>query len=116
MAKKRMPFYDIIGIFRDFLAHNFTKYINIFQSYQVYSAQYLLTYGQKCTKSAIYQFATFNKSQSPIKFQTLHFLIFSLEIFNTAFQLNLAVNYRLQFLNFDFDAISPKFHQKCAKV
>ena len=51
-----------------------------------------------------YQIAFTNKVLNP-------FLIFSLEILNTYFQLNLAVNYRLQFLNFYFDAISPKTRQ-----
>ena len=56
-----------------------------------------------------YQIAFTNNVSNP-------FLIFSLEIMNTDSQLNLAVNYRLQFLNFDFDATLPKFYQKCATV
>ena len=59
---------------------------------------------KNCTKSAISQFATFTQLQSPKKFHTLHFLIFSLEILNMASKLNLAVNYLLRFLNFDFGA------------
>ena len=64
----------------------------------------------KCTNPAISQLATFTKLQSPIKFHTLYFSIFSLGILNTASQLNLAVNYRVEFLNFDFyDAVLVQF-------
>ena len=59
----------------------------------------------------ISQLATFTKLQSPIKFHTLHFSIFPLEILNTASQLILAVNYRLQFFNFDFDVILVQFFE-----
>ena len=80
---------------------------------QDFSTQYLLKrvfYGQKMDIIGhISQLATFTKLQSPIKFHTLHFSIFPLEILNTASQLILAVNYRLQFFNFDFDVILVQF-------
>ena len=70
MAKKRMPFYEIIVILRDFLAHNFTKYqyfsirpslfVSFYQTTYslLVSAQYLLKcgfFGPKMHKSAISQ-------------------------------------------------------------
>ena len=69
---------------------------------------------KKCTKSTISQFATFTQLQSPKKFQTLDFLIFSLEIWNMASLLNLAVDYLIRFLNFLEHTL--KLRQKCAKV
>ena len=60
---------------------------------------------KNCTKSAISQFVTFTQLQSLKKLHTLHFSIFILEILNIASQLNLAANYFLRFLNFDFGAI-----------
>ena len=55
---------------------------------------------QNCKKSAISQFATFTQLQSPKKFYTPHFSIFSLEILNIASQLIPAVNYLLRLLKF----------------
>ena len=75
---------------------------------------------KNCTKSAIPQFATFTQLQSLKKLHTLHFSIFPLEILNVASQLNLAANYCILFLNFNFGAILAtlwhNFPENCAKV
>ena len=55
--KKRMTLYGIIGIFRDFLAHNLAKY----QHFSIRKSLF-----------AISQFATFNQLHSPKKIHTLH--------------------------------------------
>ena len=47
--------------------------------------------------------------QSPNKFHTFHFSIFSLEILNMPSYLNLAVKHIFRFLNFDFGEILTKF-------
>ena len=56
--------------------------------------------------------------QSPKKFHALHFSIFSLEIMNMTSKLNLAFDYLLRFLNFDFGEIclkiALKLRQFCA--
>ena len=70
------------------------------------------------------QFATITQVQSPKKFHTRHFSIFSLEILNMASKLNLAVNYLLRSLNFDFGAFlaqlkrnfQENFAKKCEKI
>ena len=57
----------------------------------------------------------FAQSQSQNKFYSLHFSIFLLEIFNTAFQLNLIAYYRERLLNFNFGTIfqkSAKFNRE----
>ena len=55
---------------------------------QVLARYFIAKNPQKFTKSAIAPFALFDQSRSLKKNHTLHFSIFSLEIFNTAFQLN----------------------------
>ena len=75
---------------------------------------------KNCKQSAISQFATFIPLQSLKKLHALHFSIFLLEILNIVSQLNLAANYGLRFLNFDFGAnigtILAKFSGNWAKV
>ena len=83
-----MPFYEIIGILRDFLAHNFTKYQYFSISDQVYSFRTIKLHipclfqlnvdfmAQKMHKSAISQRSVSSFYQ--IKFHTLHFSIFPL--------------------------------------
>ena len=53
--------------------------------------------------------------QSLKRLYTLHFSIFPLEILNIASKLNLAPNYCLRFLNFNFGAILAKFSRKLGK-
>ena len=89
MAKKRMPFHEIIGNLKDILAHTKYQYFSIrpslFVSYYqttyslLVSAQYLFKcgfYGPKMHKSAISQRSV--NSFYQIKFHTLHFSIFPL--------------------------------------
>ena len=76
MAKKRMPLYGIIGIFRDFfgsityLFFNETKFIRLVLS--IYNLHIIFLFqlnislnvdfmAKKCTKSAIPQFAIFTQ-------------------------------------------------------
>ena len=90
----------------------FVQYCQIIYSLRVVG-QFLFKCGfhgnKNCTKSAISQFATFTQLQSLKKLHALHFSIFPLEILNIASQLNLAANYYLRFLNFDFGAILTPF-------
>ena len=87
MAKKRMPLYGIHGIFKDFLTHNLAKYqyFSMRPSLFVYSWILWPKNPKKCTKSAIYQFETFTRMQSPKNLHTLHFSIFWLAILDKAF-------------------------------
>ena len=122
-----MLLYETIGIFRDFLAYYMAKYQYFSMIPRLFVKYYKSLHSlfklnvslnvdfiakkkpKKCTTSAISQFATFTQLQSPKKFHILHLSIFSLEILNMTSKLNLAVNYLLRFLNFDFGAFLAQF-------
>ena len=72
--KKLMPLYEIVGIFRDFLAHKF-NYINLhilslFQRNAFFSVDFMSKKTPKVAKKAISLFATSTQLQSPKKFHT----------------------------------------------
>ena len=82
---------------------------NYYYQITYYYLQVLAKKPKNFTKSAISPFALFVQFRSLKKHHALHFSIFSLQILNTASQLNLAANVQAEFLNFDFGAIFNTF-------
>ena len=122
MAKIRMPFYGIIGIFREFSAHIFAKYQYFSMRPSLFNLYYQTTYSlhissQFCFKCGFHGRNTLKNPQNK-PYLSLQFRIFSLEKIPS--QLNLGVSYRLRFLNSHFGAILAQFPgklcQNCAKI
>ena len=126
-------FSPTINFFREFLAHNLAKSQYFSMRPILFHNYYQITYNLKAwlniskmwilyqktlknfSKSAISPFALFVQSWSLKKHHVLHFLIFSLEILNTASQLNLAANV----LDFWISTLAPfwlNFPENVAKI
>ena len=113
--KKRMPLYEIVGIFRDFLAHKFNS-INLhilclFQRNAFFSVDFMSKKNPQKLQKRPYLCLQLLPNCSHQKSFT-HFSIFSLEIFYMASLFNSAVNYLLRFLNFDLGAFLAKLIKK----
>ena len=81
MAKKRMPIYGIIGIFRHFLTYNLVKYQYLTMSLSLFDYNYRIIYSTQVSAKYLYKYGFYGRKHPKISQNQLYLhLLFLLNL------------------------------------